>query len=228
MRKPDRPGSYRVVSKGGRLLLSGVRSDGQRVKMWVKDRNEGDTLGRSLFGSSSDAGIGPIQTPIPPPVRHVDEWGFPVKISPEVAASVAQSFGIKPTPTTPGPVQPPAPDDKEEKEKKERRAKHAKSLMELAGVGWAGGTVMVSNRWVKGMGKEPVKVNPRQVNDLADSTRDTLIEWFGDRDIKPWHMMLILTLGIPMSMYLQSPKSKEQLEKEAREKAGAPNLKAVP
>ncbi len=134
-------------------------------------------------------------------------------MTPEVAASINASFGIKPGPTIGIPTTPPVV-DKDEQDKKDRRAKHAKSLMELAGVGWSAGTVMVSKKWVKATrNNEPVKVNPRQVNDLADSTRDTLIEFFGDREIKPWHMMLILTLGIPMSMWLQTPQAPKKDEK---------------
>jgi hypothetical protein len=180
------------------------------VKVFARTADEGESLGKSLFGGSPD-GIGPIPSPAPssgPAIPQLDEWGFPVRITPEVAASINASFGVKPGPTTGVPTTPPVV-DKDEQEKKDRRAKHAKSLMELAGVGWSAGTVMVSKKWVTASGREPVKVNQRQVNDLADCTRDTLIEWFGDRDIKPWHMMLILTLGIPMSMYLQSPKVKE-------------------
>lgn len=226
MRKPDKPGSFRVVPKGGRYLVSGVRSDGQRVKVWANSTTEGDTLGRSIFGTSTvGASIGPILSPAPPPPvsREVDEWGFPVKISPEVAASVAASFGIKPTPITPV-ASAPVVDEALEREKKDKRAKHAKSLMELAGVGWAAGTVAVSKKWVTGSGREPVKVNPRQVNDLADCTRDTFVEMFGDRDIKPWHMMLLLTMGIPMSMWLQSPKRETDKDKSKEE----PKLKSVP
>ena len=220
MRRPDKPGTFRVTPKGGRYLVSGVRSDGQRVKVYAASRDEGESLGKGLFGGSSES-IGPIPSPTPSAAPQLDEWGFPVRITPEVAASINASFGVKPGPTTGVPTTPPVV-DKDEQEKKERRAKHAKSLMELAGVGWSAGTVMVSKKWVAASGREPVKVNPRQVNDLADSTRDTLIEWFGDRDIKPWHMMLILTLGIPMSMYLQSPKVKEENKKEPEKLRSVP------
>lgn len=224
MRRPDKPGTFRVTQKGGRRLVSGVRTDGQRVKVWANTPEEADKLGKELFGSPATvtAGIGPI--PSPPQAPQLDDWGFPVRVTPEVAASINASFGVKPGPTMGIPTTPPVV-DKDEQEKKERRAKHAKSLMELAGVGYAAGTVMVSKKWVKATrNNEPVKVNPKQVNDLADSTRDTLIEFFGDRDIKPWHMVLLLTLGIPMSMWLQTP----QGPKKEDEKTEANKLRSVP
>jgi hypothetical protein len=108
---------------------------------------------------------------------------------------------------------------KEEAEKKASRTKHAKSLMGMVGMGWAAGTVAVSRRVITNAGKEPCKPDPKQVNDLADCTRDTFIEWFGDREIKPWQMMFLLTLGIPMAMWLQSPKVKTEDKR---------NLKSVP
>lgn len=223
MRRPDKPGTFRVTPKGGRYLVSGVRSDGQRVKVWARSPDEGDTLGKSLFGVPATEGIGPIPKPDSTPAPQLDDWGFPVRVTPEVAASINASFGVKPSPTTALPL-PPAV-DKDEQEKKDRRAKHAKSLMELAGVGYAAGTVMVSKKWVKATrNNEPVKVNPKQVNDLADSTRDTLIEFFGDRDIKPWHMVLLLTLGIPMSMWLQTPQGPMKED----EKTEPNKLRSVP
>lgn len=226
MRRPDKPGTFRVTPKGGRHLVSGVRSDGQRVKVWARTEDEANTLGRSLFGNpgTETERIGPIPSPSAPVAPQLDDWGFPVRVTPEVAASINASFGVKPGPTTALPIPPDVV--KEDQEKKDRRAKHAKSLMELAGVGYAAGTVMVSKKWVTASGRDPVKVNPRQVNDLADCTRDTLIEWFGDRDIKPWQMMVILSFGIPLSMFLQSPKSQKTLDEEKKQEAS--KLRSVP
>lgn len=86
-------------------------------------------------------------------------------------------------------------------------------------MGYAAGTVALSRRMVVSAGKEPVNPNPKQVNDLADCTKETLIEWFGDREIKPWQMMFLLTIGIPAAMWLQSPKVKPEDKR---------NLKSVP
>jgi hypothetical protein len=223
MRRPDKPGTWRATPKGGRFLVSGVTTEGERVKVYAATREKADALGKSIFGGGViPDGIGPIPSPQPSAAPQLDEWGFPIRITPDVAASINASFGVKPGPTTSIPTTPPAI-DKDEQEKRERRAKHAKSVMELVGVGYAGGTVMVAKKWVRATrNNEPVKVNPKQVNDLADSTRDTLIEFFGDRDIKPWHMMLLLTMGIPLSMWLQTEQKPKVDEKEPAK------LKSVP
>jgi hypothetical protein len=224
-RKPDRPGTYRVLDRNGRYVVSGVRPDGQRVKMRAENRIEAVKLGETLFGGSSPVStpIGPIPS-APQSATATDDWGVPIRVSPEVAASVAASFnlngpggsgvGTGPTPSIDPAV------TKDETEKKIRRAKQAKSLMELAGVGYAAGVCIVSTKAVSKVSSTPSKPNPKQVNDLADCTKETFIEWFGDREIKPWQMMFLLTLGIPIAMYLQSPKDKKQ--------QAEPKLKSVP
>src|SRR5882672_6104046 len=218
-RLPDKPGTYRVRDKDGRYFLSGVRKNGQRVKIQTDTRAEAETVGRNLFGDSS-AVAGSIGTipQAPQPAAVVDDWGIPIRVSPELAASVAQSFNLPSSTATSTPQV--IADVKEEAEKKARRAKQAKSLMELAGVGYAAGVCMVSTKAVSRVSESPVKPNPKQVNDLADCTKETFTEWFGDREIKPWQMMFLLTLGIPIAMWLQSPKNKV--------KQPEPKLKSVP
>lgn len=219
-RTADKPGTYRVRQKGGEWVVSGVRNTGQRVRLRAHSPDEAERLAVGVFGAGG--GIGPILHPQDVPAKSgvaadagpipVDDWGFPVRVSADVASTVAASFNLPNSSVgglVPGPVQ---PTDKEELAKKAHRAKYAKSLMEMAGMGYAAGTVMVARRVVTNGGKEPVNPNPKQVQDLADCTKETFIEWFGDREIKPWQMMFLLTLGIPIAMWLQSPKTKVQPE----------------
>jgi len=219
-RLPDKPGTYRVRDKDGRYFLSGVRKNGQRIKIQTDTRAEAETVGRNLFGDSGSVaeGIGTIPQQAPQSAAVIDDWGIPIRVSPELAASVAQSFNLPSSTATSTPQV--IADVKEEAEKKARRAKQAKSLMELAGVGYAAGVCMVSTKAVSRVSEAPAKPNPKQVNDLADCTKETFTEWFGDREIKPWQMMFLLTLGIPIAMWLQSPKNKV--------KQPEPKLKSVP
>jgi hypothetical protein len=103
-----------------------------------------------------------------------------------------------------------APTPKDVEEKRVKRAKQAKSLMELAGISFAAGDVWLARKVCDRAGKEPLNPNARQVNDLAEVTKETLAEWFGDREVKPWQMMFLLAIGIPISMLIQSPKKVAQ------------------
>lgn len=206
-RTADKPGTYRVIDRrGGRVLLSGVNREGDRVKLHLASRVDAERMAKDIFGPTP--GIGPIPDEHPkPPATSVepptlDDWGFPVRVSPETAARINASFA--PTgAATPVVAKPPTED---EEDKRIKRAKNAKSLMELAGVGWATGTVWAGRKICEKRGLEAVNPNPRQVNDLRDVTRETLSEWFGDREISPWQMMFLLSIGIPLSMWIQSPK----------------------
>jgi hypothetical protein len=227
MRKPDKPGTFRILDKGGSFLLSGVRSDGRRVKVPGLSRGEADELATKLFPASA-SGVSPELSP----TQAIDDWGLPIRISADAIASVGAAIGI---PSNGAAGKPAAVDSKanqeakdaskkEEDEKRIRRAKQAKSLTELIGVAGAAGDVWLARRATVAVGKEPVNPNPRQVNDAADSLKETLSEWFGDREIKPWQMTILLFLGIPLAMMLQSPKRKEEKES----KLAAPQIKAVP
>jgi hypothetical protein len=204
-RKPDKPGTYRIrPAKAGGMRLSGVRSDGKRVRMGGLSESEARELAARLF---------PAAVATPPVVRQAtwdktDDWGLPVTVSDDTVASVARTLNL-PDPNAPIPVPTVAKEETaDEREKKERRAKNAKSLMDLAGIAGSAGVVMVSRKITEGAGKEPVKVDPKQVGDLRDSIRETLTEWFGEKEVAPWQMMILLALGIPMSMLLQSPRKK--------------------
>ena len=220
-RTADKPGTYRVYERNGGFVLSGVRTNGERAKLRdLPSRAEAERLAKDLFGLSNTvaSGIGPIPS-MPQSPTPVDDWGLPIRVSAETVASVQQSFGLGGTNTPP--VTGPNPvSAKETEEKKIRRAKQAKSLMELAGISFAAGDVWLARRVTTNLGREPVNPNPKQVNDLADATKETLVDWFGDREVKPWQMMFLLAIGIPISMLIQSPKAK-QIEPESK-------LKSVP
>lgn len=223
-RTADKPGSYRVRQKGGEWLLSGVRKTGDRFRYRASSPEEAERIATGVFGSS--VGIGPISGSdhLPqaksPETTAVDDWGFPVRVSPELSQSIRVGFNLPAAGSDHLPTVALTDERvKEEAAKKADRSKHAKSLMSVVGMGYAMGTVAVSRRVITNAGKEPCKPDPKQVNDLADCTRDTFIEWFGDREVKPWQMMFLLTLGIPMAMWLQSPKAKPDDKR---------NLKSVP
>ena len=227
-RTPDKPGTFRIrPAKGGGMRLSGVRTDGRRVRMGGLSEVEANELAAKLF---------PKAAPVVKAVAQVtdwtktDDWGFPLKVSDDTVASVAKTLNI-PDPVKLGEVGKPADpspkvETQEEKDKKERRAKNAKSLMDLAGIAGSAGTVMVARRITESVGKVPVKPDPKQVNDLRDSIKETLTEWFGEKEVSPWQMMFLLILGIPISMLLQSPR--KVIDTTAESKGTQSGLKSVP
>ena len=207
-RQPDKPGTYRIrPAKNGGMRLSGVRADGTRVRMGGLSTAEANEIAGRLFKSA---------VAIPAPSTDwakTDDWGFPLKVSDDTIASVASTLNI-PDPAAPvDPVaQAPEPPTKEDVEKRERRAKNAKGLMDLAGIAGSAGVVIAARRLTVAVGKEPVNPDTKQVGNLRDSIRETLTEWFGESEIAPWQMVILLAFGIPISMMLQSPRKKE-LEK---------------
>jgi len=220
MRTPDKPGTYRVQhSRKGGFLLSGVRANGSRVKVRDPSRVTLEKMGRDIFGSG---GGSPIISPIAPSIVSqdptVDDWGLPIRVKADNVAGLNASLGI-----TPPVVGQSLPDLEEETEKKLKRAKNAKSIMELAGVCWASGSVWAGRRVCEKTGRVPVTPSTEQVRDLRDVTKETFAEWFGDNEVKPWQMMILLSFGIPISMFLQSPRRK--LTDEERAKS---SLKSVP
>ncbi len=217
-RTADKPGTWRVKQRGGYYVLSGVDQSGNRVKLTKSSRLEAESLGATIFGNGT---VTPLVTPpvsashigpIPVAPLQLDDFGLPItlRVSPETVASVQQSFGIGGV-AQPSSVKTEIP-AKELEEKRVKRAKQAKSLMELAGISFAAGDVWLARRVCDRAGKEPVNPNPRQVNDLAEVTKETLAEWFGDREVKPWQMMFLLAIGIPISMLIQSPKKAKDSE----------------
>ena len=223
-RQPDKPGTYRIRDgKDGRKKLSGVRADGTRFRMGGLSAVEAQDLADRMFPSGGNA-FGVRVDFSKPEETKTDDWGFPIRVSEDTVVSVAQTLNIPKLPDAAAISKiidkPPEP-TREEIEKKERRAKNARSLMDLAGIAGAAGDVMLARKLCERVGKEPVKPDTKQVNDLRDSIKETLTELFGDSEISPWKMMILLAIGIPLSMLIQSPKKKEP------DPEKKPDLKAV-
>jgi hypothetical protein len=199
-RTPDKPGTYRIKSTvDGGWRLSGVDKSGNRVRQRYSHEFEAQNAADLTFGK-----------------KVLDDWGIPIvqdmRAAPETVASLNANLGIKPDVPKVDPI------------KKQEQTKFAHSLMEMIGMAWATGDVMLARRLTEGMGKDPVKPNTKQVNDLAESAKETFVGWFGDRDIKPWQMMILLSIGIPLTMMLQSPLKKLPAEQQKP----TPDLKSVP
>ena len=223
-RVADKPGTYRVRQKAsGGWFLSGVKRTGERIRVPVSSEFEGVSLARTLFDGAAPlpASTGPTIPEIIKP-GGVDDWGLPV-VTAEQSASIAGAMGVPPPSD---PTKPVVTEDPKIKETLERRKKTARSMMELVGHGYAVGVVMGSTRFVKSTGREPVKPSPKQVTDLSECTKDTLAEMFGDHEVKPWIMMVLLTIGIPLSMWIQSPKAPKPVER-SESQENRPNLSSV-
>ncbi len=228
-RQPDKPGTYRVrPSKDGGFKLSGVKADGTRVRMnGFASSKQAEDLASTLFPKT--AAVVQAVTDW----GQTDDWGLPaLRVSDETIGSVAQTLNI-PDPTKPAPsiaiipdaVEPPKPTP-EEKEKKERNTKNAKSLMDLVGLGVAVGDVMIGRKLCEAVGKDEIaKPDPKHVNDLRENTREALKELFGDSEIEPWKMAILLALGIPLAMLIQSKSKPKPKEGETNDRG---NLKSVP
>ena len=228
MRKRDKPGSYRLLDRGGTVILSGVKLNGERVKIPGLSRQDASEIAAKLFPSPMADSVplavpGPWSAPAAPRSDLDDFFNDPTwkdsgvqPLRPEFRSALNDSMNVgqPPIATAASPI---------DAEKRAKQAKQAKSLMELAGVGWAAGSVWMGRQTCERFDKEPPSPNPKQVNDLADVTKETFAEWFGDREVKPWQMMFLLTIGIPISMVLQAkPRKSKELQAES------PGLKSLP
>jgi len=198
-RQPDKPGEHRIREQpDGRWRVSGRKLSGERVKWQHFDtRQEAETYVARNFQQ-----------------QVLDEWGLPatpgaMKMDEGTAAKFNATIGVPVTPA----VNPTATPVAVESEEQKRRKKTAMGLADFAGTAYATGIVYVSRRFVEDrLDKKPVNPDPKQVNQLADVTKETIQEWFGDREIKPWQMMILLSLGIPIVMAIQSPKKPKAAE----------------
>lgn len=180
-------GSFEIRPSGNGVELVGKRESGQKVKISLDNRQEADDLASKLFPKKDD---------------KLDDWGLPLKVTPETASAVNTASGVQTTQT----------DTKSDPEKEKRKVKTAKSLADMGGVLWATGTIAAGRRILTARGKELVNPDQGQVKDLRESFKDMVTDWFGDKEVKPWQMVILLTLGIPMSMYIQAPKKKPELK----------------
>lgn len=228
-RKPDSPGTYRIkIQPSGKFLLSGVSpTTGKRIKFAGLSYSDAERTALEIFGQSDNNNPSGTIAPIVdrPPVN--DGWGLPINVSVDGASAVNAALGVSPNAqaqanANPGPANKNSATvtDIVDAATKAKRAKQAKSLMELAGISWAAGSVWVGRRVTDASGRDPVNPSPTQVKDLAEVTKETFVEWFGDYDLKPWQMMFLLSFGIPLSMFIQSPKKKSKTLPE--------HLKSVP
>jgi hypothetical protein len=197
-RTPDKPGKYRVKQKGLEWVLSGVRMDGRRVRLHFGSETEAKENAGRLFGSE----------PTAPLNQKLDEWGIPVSvdfpnIGPETVNAVASAMGI---PTADAKPETPKVDDK----KAEENRKRAKSLCEFLGIAWASGDVWLARKMTTSLGKDPLNPSKSQVNTLADAAQTALTDLFGDRQVGPWTMAILLSIALPVSMMLQSPPKKKE------------------
>jgi hypothetical protein len=223
-RKPDAPGTFRIKRQSnGAWLLSGITTTGRRLKLPGLTYADAERTAVEVFGAQQTAA--PIAVIPLPQKSQTDDWGLPIGLSVDTAAQVNSALGINNATQAPSGATktalPPSVDALalDQQAKQAKRAKQAKSLMELAGISWAAGSVWAGRRLTAAAEKDPVNPNPTQVKDLAEVSKETFTEWFGDYDIKPWQMMVLLSVGIPLSMFIQSPKKK---------KLPQPDLKAVP
>ncbi len=213
-RQADQPGSYRVRQTPLGWRVQGLLRNGEKVKRTFLSEIEAQSWAGTTFEGKSPIAI----------TRN--EWGVPIdalKMTPESVSSINAAIGI-PTiglgGSSPPPQSPSITAPGLSLEEKKKKTEHAQSLMELFGIGWAAGTVMVGRKITENIGNEVVNPDPKQVRDLRDSFKDTVTQWFGDKEIKPWQMTVLLSIGIPLTMVIQSKKKKPDETKA--------NLKSVP
>lgn len=222
-RPADIPGKFRVKSRSdGDWLLSGITLAGKRIRQRHGSEIEALRAGATLFRREEPGAVPPaVATPTtqpsaPPTTSPLDDWGLP-RVDELRAANVNKIFGL------PGPgAQPAAPPvDEVAKARKAAEEKAAaevanklkaknveryRELCDLLGIGYVMG-VRVGSEWLtRRVGKEPVKTSKGHVTKLQEYTRDTLVDLIGERQLKPWQMMVLLTVAMPVSMMIQSPR----------------------
>lgn len=229
MRTPDKPGQFRITPLAtGEFRLSGVRSDGRRIKAPFGSRAAAEAAAEMFFPKPVIAAP-PVTTPAAP---TLDDFGLPIKplFEDNTLRSVAQTLGYN-LPPPPSEQKPPEDaktteskkveaDTKAAKEKKVKEDRErAKGLCEMGGIGWAMFTSWGSKKLARSVDKEPLNPSPGHVKMLAKNAELTFIDLIGEREVKPWQMMLLLTFAMPISMLLQSPSKKKTEEKSSERKS---------
>ena len=209
------PGSFKVQSKrDGSYVLVGVRTDGTRVRFKVGSLTEGHTLARSIFQGAPAQPTGQVPPPSSPNAA-VDEFGLPVDYKlpefglpvdyklPEVSPETVRVGAPPAAPAGPGPGPDPV--------KLERKG-NAKSLAELIGLGGALGPAMLANKFLEPRYEYVPKPSKKHMNDLANEITAAITESFGDREVGHWTMVILLSIGIPISMWIQASGPKKKVE----------------
>lgn len=226
---PNPPGTFTVKPRrDGGYLLTGTRPDGSRHRMKVASLTEGHTLGQSMFQGVQHrpAAVGSVTSPAQRP-GPVDDFGVPAdfalpQVSPEtVAAGAPGAAPPVPPPPTPEQLAARAVDDARQAERK----RQAKTVAEMIGLGVTAGEIFVVRKALEARYEDVPKANPKQMNEMANAIRDGIAESFGNREVGPWTMALMLAIGIPVGMWLQSSKPRPKIEEPT--KVG-PGLTSVP
>lgn len=238
MRQPDKPGAYRIRRKvDGSWWLGGLQTNGKRVRMSLGSEGEAKRTADVLFPRTAPSPAPPLRQFVP--AGGLDDWGLPLSVGPDVAATVNDTLGVKPAPLLPPPPATPVfdagslptPDPIDDKAKAESRER-AKTLCELLGVGWAMADVAVAKRMTEWMGKEPINPSVSQVNSLAKAAKTAFVDLLGDMEVGKWTMLFLLSAALPASMLIQAkpralqPKTKDRSQ-ETSEPIAAPHLKTV-
>ncbi len=213
-RAADQPGTFRVSDKAGadgKFRLSGVREDGSRLKMRVSSLTEGYTLGQQLF-----AGIRHDPKPVVLPTvgtaaaPTLDDFGLPVDWKmPEASAETIETTAPKLPPPTPGAVPTPTAPPPDAAEKR----KNAESLAQIFGMGYTAIVVRKSTAFLEDRYETVPKTDPKTARSLADNFKKGITDTFGDREVGPWTMVILLTIGIPLTMWIQASGPKKMEEK---------------
>lgn len=210
------PGSYKIATHGGKYVLRGSRLDGSAVRVPCATRGEAERLADTLF---RPAPVVPLQVVdgAASPAAELDDWGLP-RVSPATVASVAAAVGAKPAQEQEQAKDTPVVDEVERKRKaqeleevQKKRRKYAATFSELLGSGLAMGVGMAARKTRDPEKFEIARPNPKHLSDLADCSAEGIKESFGDREIGPWTMTFMLSIGIILSVWFQStPKKKNE------------------
>jgi hypothetical protein len=91
------------------------------------------------------------------------------------------------------------------------------AVMFVGGMAWG----------MRQLSREPGKPAEKQLKELGDAIGDQLKEWITDRDIKPWHRILLVSAMIAVGMWLQGKPIPKPEKKPATPLASIPNTTPV-
>lgn len=203
-RTRDKPGTFRVKPKEGAWAVSAVDPHGARVRASFPTEEMARSMGAAMAGVT--ATVTP-SIPAQPQTVQLDDFGLPVTptIGDDTLRAVGASMGVPITSSSMPQAKPPI-----DAEKQLKARKRAQTICEFLGVGVASADVWVARKLTKSLGKEPVNPSAKQVSGLAVAWQDAFNEIIADKTIGPWTMAILLSLALPASMMLQSPKKLEE------------------